>query len=104
MSTEARRALSTDEWLSLDEDAQGELVDGWLVEEEVPDFTHELTISWLIRVLGAWLGGARLRRRVRAENPDVQKPRSKARSHRHSARKQGAAADGAATRAARHPG
>jgi Uma2 family endonuclease len=57
VSAERKRALSADEWLSLDEDADGELVDGWLVEEEVPDFTHELTISWLIRVLGAWLDG-----------------------------------------------
>lgn len=51
------RALSVDEWLALDEDEPGELVEGRLVEEEVPDFTHELTISWLIGVLRAWLGG-----------------------------------------------
>jgi Uma2 family endonuclease len=51
------RALSLEEWLSLDEDEDGELIDGRLVEEEVPDFTHELTVSWLIRVVGLWLGG-----------------------------------------------
>jgi Uma2 family endonuclease len=56
-SAERKRALSADEWLALEEDADGELVDGWLVEEEVPDFTHELTVSWLIGVLRAWLGG-----------------------------------------------
>jgi Uma2 family endonuclease len=51
------RALSLEEWLSLDEDEEGELIDGRLVEEEVSDFTHELTVSWLIRVVGLWLGG-----------------------------------------------
>jgi len=51
------RPLSIDEWLALDEDEQGELVEGQLVEEEVPDFTHDLAVSWLIGVLRAWLGG-----------------------------------------------
>ena len=31
------RAMSLDEWAELDEDAEGELVDGFLVEEEVPN-------------------------------------------------------------------
>lgn len=53
----AGRVLSREEWLALDEDDAGEWVDGRLVEEEVPDFTHELTVSWLIRVVGQWLGG-----------------------------------------------
>lgn len=52
------RPMSVDEWLALDEDEPGELVDGQLVEEEVPDFTHELSVSWLIAMLGAWLGGS----------------------------------------------
>lgn len=56
-SAHAGRALSLEEWLTLDEDYDGEFVDGRLVEEEVPDFTHELTISWLIGVLRAWLAG-----------------------------------------------
>lgn len=51
------RALSVEEWLGLAEDEGGEFVDGHLVEEEVPDFTHELTVSWLIRIIGAWLSG-----------------------------------------------
>lgn len=51
------RRLSVEEWLALDEDDAGELVDGLLAEEEVPDFSHELTVSWLIRVLGVWLSG-----------------------------------------------
>jgi len=41
----------------LDEDDEGEFVDGQLVEEEVPDFTHELTVTWLIGVLRTWLAG-----------------------------------------------
>lgn len=37
------------------EDEPGELVDGWLVEEEVPSYEHELIVAWLIRMLGNWL-------------------------------------------------
>jgi Uma2 family endonuclease len=50
-----RREVSLEEWLSLPEDEPGELVEGILVEEEVPDAVHELAVSWLIRVLGGWL-------------------------------------------------
>jgi Uma2 family endonuclease len=51
------RALSLEEWLALDEDEAGEWVEGRLVDEEASDYTHELTISWLIRVVAFWLGG-----------------------------------------------
>ena len=54
VGSEPRRALTAAEWVEADEG--GKWVDGWLVEEEVPDWTHELTVSWLIRVVGAWLG------------------------------------------------
>jgi Uma2 family endonuclease len=47
--------LSVDAWIGLDEDVEGELVDGQLVEEEVASWAHELVVSWLIRVLGAWI-------------------------------------------------
>jgi Uma2 family endonuclease len=47
---------SLEQWLELPEDSEGEWVDGRLEEEEVPDAVHELAVSWLIRVLGAWLG------------------------------------------------
>lgn len=51
------RALSLEEWLALDEDEAGEWVDGLLVDEEASDYTHELTISWLIRAVAFWLAG-----------------------------------------------
>jgi Uma2 family endonuclease len=41
----------------MDEDQPGELVNGRLEEEEMPDAVHELAVSWIIRVIGAWLGG-----------------------------------------------
>ena len=41
-------------WAAMDEDEPGELVDGRLVEEEVPDYVHEVVVAWLIRVLGGW--------------------------------------------------
>lgn len=47
--------LSLDEWFALPEDAPGELVDGHLVEEEVPDYVHELLVALLVRLLGNWV-------------------------------------------------
>ncbi len=49
------RAMTIEEWASLAEDEPGELVDGRLEEEEVPTWAHEIVVSWLIRVLGAWV-------------------------------------------------
>lgn len=46
--------LSLEAWADLDEDEQGELVDGRLVEEEMPSFLHEMVVSWLIVLLGTW--------------------------------------------------
>lgn len=43
------------EWVALPEDEPGELVDGWLVEEEVPDAIHEVIVAWVIRMLGGWV-------------------------------------------------
>jgi Uma2 family endonuclease len=56
-ATAAGRPLSTEEWVALDEDDEGELVDGFLTEEEVPDAVHELAIAWLIHTLRQWLSG-----------------------------------------------
>lgn len=47
--------LSVDAWIALEEDVEGELVDGHLEEEEVASWAHELVVSWLIRILGAWI-------------------------------------------------
>ena len=47
--------MTLEEWARLYEDEPGKLVEGRLVEEEVPDLAHESVVSWLIRVLGTWL-------------------------------------------------
>ena len=52
---EGGRPLSIAEWESLPEDEPGELVDGRLVGEEIPDFVHEIVVSWLVQALGGWL-------------------------------------------------
>ncbi len=48
-------SMTVEQWAARDEDASGELVDGHLEEEEVPTWTHELVVSWLIRMLGGWI-------------------------------------------------
>jgi Uma2 family endonuclease len=47
--------LTVEEWGRLDEEHHGELVDGRLVEGEVPDFVHEDAVLWLAALLRAWL-------------------------------------------------
>jgi Uma2 family endonuclease len=49
------RRMTLEEWVGLGEDEPGELVDGVLEEEEVASWAHELTVSWFIRALGAWI-------------------------------------------------
>lgn len=46
--------LTIEEWAALDEDVEGELVDGQLVPEEEVGGVHELVVSWLTGVLFAW--------------------------------------------------
>ena len=41
-------------WADMDEDEPGELVDGHLEAEEVPNHPHEATAAWLVRMLGTW--------------------------------------------------
>ncbi len=50
----ALRPMSLEAWADLDEDEEGELVDGVLVEEEVPTFVHERIVAFLVALLGAW--------------------------------------------------
>lgn len=69
------------EWAKLPEDQDGEIVDGWLVEEEVPDWIHEEIVMWLSEALRPWvrsrggrIGGSGARLAVasdRGRKPDV---------------------------------
>jgi Uma2 family endonuclease len=72
--------MTLEEWASLPEDEPGELVDGRLEEEEVPNLVHEAVVAWLIWVLKSWLGrngfvfGSEAKYAVRANRgrkPDV---------------------------------
>ncbi|MCG8420363.1 MAG: Uma2 family endonuclease [Proteobacteria bacterium] len=47
--------LSLDEWYRMPEDEPGELVDGRLVEEEVPGYVHEFLVLLLGRIFGDWV-------------------------------------------------
>ena len=47
--------VSVAEWLAMPEDEPGELVDGRLVEEEVPDYVHEFLVILLAQALGGWV-------------------------------------------------
>lgn len=52
--------LTLEKWAELDEDIEGELVDGRLEEEEMPTVLHEAIVAWLLKTLHAWvapLGG-----------------------------------------------
>ena len=48
----ARGVLSLEQWAELAEDEAGELVDGTLAEEEVPDPVHELAVTLLVLLFG----------------------------------------------------
>jgi len=48
------RPMSIEEWEQMDEDVPGEIVNGRLQEEEVPDFPHEIVVRWLIHALASW--------------------------------------------------
>jgi len=46
--------MTLEQWADMDEDEPGELVDGVLVEEEVPTNLHELIVSWFLYELMTW--------------------------------------------------
>ncbi len=52
-SSFAARTLTLDEWIALDEDELGELVDGHL-DGEVPGAVHEAIVSYLVWFLSCW--------------------------------------------------
>lgn len=49
------RPMSLDDWAALPEDEPGELVDGFLEEEEMPDAVHESIVMWLAHMLRSWI-------------------------------------------------
>lgn len=48
------KLMTLEEWAALDDDVEGELVDGVLEEEEMPTHLHELVVTWLTVVLHQW--------------------------------------------------
>jgi len=52
---DAGTEISLEEWAALPEDEPGELVDGRLEEEEVPDYVHEVLVILLGRLLANWV-------------------------------------------------
>lgn len=53
-AVEQAKLMTVDQWAALDEDVEGELIDGVLEEEEVPSILHEAIVVWLGAILGAW--------------------------------------------------
>lgn len=47
--------MSVEEWADLPEDEAGELVDGYLAEEEMPGLLHEMVVGWLYFTLRSWI-------------------------------------------------
>jgi Uma2 family endonuclease len=49
-----RERMTLEQWAALDHEVRGELVDGALVEEEVPNTIHEILVTWLVLTLATW--------------------------------------------------
>src|SRR5947208_16512129 len=49
------KTMTLEEWAALDEDVEGELVDGMLEQEEMPTFLHELVVAWIAAALRNWV-------------------------------------------------
>lgn len=47
--------MSVEQWLQLERDIPGELVDGRLVEEEVVSTAHECVVAWLLFEVRRWV-------------------------------------------------
>lgn len=48
------KLMTLEEWAALDDEIEGELVDGFLEEEEMPSVLHELIVSWMLAALRTW--------------------------------------------------
>lgn len=55
LESSAPEELTLSDWASLPEDEPGELVEGQLVEEEVPDYVHEILVIALGSILRSWI-------------------------------------------------
>ena len=55
-TSEQLKSMTIEEWGALDEDVEGELVDGALEEEELPSVLHETIVLWLGAILRVWAG------------------------------------------------
>jgi Uma2 family endonuclease len=51
---EAAHLMTVEEWAALGEDAEGELEDGVLVEEEMASLLHEMVVKWLLVLLSGY--------------------------------------------------
>jgi len=51
---EGPQRMTLGEWADLDDEVEGELVDGVLEEEEMPSFLHAMIVGWLIETLRGW--------------------------------------------------
>lgn len=54
MTGRVAESLSVEEWGELDEEIRGELVDGRIVEGEMPNSPHESVVTWLILLLAPY--------------------------------------------------
>lgn len=52
----AKQAMTLAQWADMDEDDPGELVDGYLVEEEDVGALHDVIAGFLVWLLKGWLG------------------------------------------------
>ena len=52
LETRSRR-MTIDEWMALDEDEPGEIVDDVLIEEEMPSSLHEVVAAFILRLLAS---------------------------------------------------
>jgi Uma2 family endonuclease len=58
-SSAASAPFTWDDFVALEEDDPRELIDGELVEVEVPTWSHEKVVGWLVFFLRAWAEGGR---------------------------------------------